>query len=52
MRVGIELPHHADEAFLPLEVQTGLRLVHKEYVGLAVLGEDGEEDEEHLLLAA
>ena len=52
LRVGIQFVHHCDEALLPFEVQTRFGLVHEEHVGLLVLREHGQEDEQYLLLAA
>ena len=50
--IGVEFAHKADEVLLPLKVQTGFGLVHKQHIVLLVLGEHGEQNEQYLLFAA
>ncbi len=52
LHIGVQIEYQVDEPFLPLHVQTHLRLVHEEHIGLAVLYEHGEQYDEHLLLTA
>lgn len=52
LHVRVQFQHQVDESFLPLDVQRHLGLVHEEHVGLAVFHEHGEQDGQHLLLAA
>ena len=51
LHVGIQGSHHRDEAFLPIEVQRHLWFVHEEHIGLAILRERGEENDEHLFFS-
>ena len=50
--VRIEVANHSDEAFLPFEMQACFGFVHEKHVGLSVFSQHGEQDDEHLLLAA
>ena len=50
LNVGIHLRDDAYQFLLPIDMQTHLRLVHKEDVRLLVFKKNGKEDEHHLLL--
>ena len=50
--VGIEREDEVDESLLPVDMQAHFGFVHEEHVVLSVLDEHGEQDDEHLLLAA
>ena len=52
LAVGVQLRDQVDEPFLPFDVQAHLRLVHEEHIGQVVFHQDGEQDDQHLLLAA
>lgn len=50
--VGVQVHDEVDEAFLPVDVQADLRLVHKEHVVLVVFHQYGEQYGKDLLLTA
>ena len=52
LHVGVQLHDEVDELLLPFNVQAYLRLVHEQHVGQLVLHQHGEQDDQHLLLAA
>lgn len=52
LHVGVEAENHVDELLLPVDMEAHLRLVHEEYIRLLVFDEHGEQDGQHLLLAA
>ena len=52
LHVGVQAFYHLDEALLPVDMQAHLGLVHEEHIGAVVLDEHGQQDDQHLFLAA